>query len=339
MRRFSFCLLLSACMALAACEQAPSPQYAAAVSDIRNRIDDYRGNDFSVKDFPARINHLINEYPAQPEAYAEAAHFLIFVGSEKGWPGRKDKPSEVAESFLLQAAQKNPKYCDIYWLRAQLHLVQKQNDRIAADVADAAHFKCDDPWLHVALGNKLVAEEKFDDAEAEFRRVLDAGPGPTSHSRLSYAGAAYSCGVLLYRTGQHDKLRDVLKRWEAAGLVFDIWGQVNLSYLLNLIGEFDRAQVAAQSALAVAEFVNARNALGLSLYGQAWSLEAAGRRPADFAKLADQARKFLADEKVALKTFWGAACCVSDAWKTVLRKHASAYPDLHLQNEGEGEAD
>lgn len=317
---------------LSACSRAPNPEYLAAVKEIQNRIDDFHGAQSTTKDIPQRLAKLIEDNPRQPHAYAEAAHFLIFVGSNTGWPGRSAKSAEAAESLLNDAQNADPNYCATYWLRAQLFVALEQADRALSAINAAADHQCDDPWLHVTHGRALSAKMEIDAAENEFRKVLDGGPGGTSHSRSAYAGAAYDYGTLLYRTGHHDELQQHLSRWEASGLVFDPWAQINLAYLFDLIGKFDHAQIAAQSALTVLELPAARNAMGLALYGQAWTHEAAGDSNESAARLNTQARNYLRDDSLALSVFTGAACCVSDAWKIVLEKHAKLHPERIAPN-------
>jgi len=324
--RFGICLLVVGAI-LSACSRTPSPEYLAAVKEIQNRIDDFHGAQSTTKDIPQRLAKLIEDNPRQPHAYAEAAHFLIFVGSPNGWPGRSAKSAEAAESLLDDAQKADPSYCATYWLRAQLFVALEQADHALSAISTATDHRCDDPWLHVTHGRALSAKMEIDAAENEFRKVLDGGPGGTSHSRSAYAGAAYDYGVLLYRTGHHDELQQHLSSWEASGLVFDPWAQINLAYLFDLIGKFDHAQIAAQSALTVLELPAARNAMGLALYGQAWTHEAAGDKDGSAAKLTTQAQNYLRDDSLALDVLTGAACCVSDAWKIVLEKHAKLHPE------------
>lgn len=328
--------LLLACAALSACHRAPNPEYLAAIAEIQNRIEDYRGAQSTTRDIPQRLQTLIDDNPAQPHAYAEAAHYLIFVGSANGWPGRSAKSPEAAESLLDDAQKADAGYCATYWLRAQLHAAMKQPDRAIAVVDMAIGRHCDDPWLHVSRGNALmqkvqldaddVAKPELAEAVAEYRKIVDAGPGASGHSRSAYANAANDLGMLLYRTGRHDELREHLSRWEAAGLVFDPWTQINLSYQFDLIGKFDHAQIAAQSALTVFDIPAARKVLGLSLYGQAWTLEAAGEsNAASVATLTAKAHEYVPDEAIAVSAFANEACCVSESWKAVLETHASGH--------------
>jgi hypothetical protein len=94
-----------------------------------------------------------------------------------------------------------------------------------------------------------------------------------------------------------------------------------MAYLYDLIGMFDRAEMAAQAALTVFDIPAARSSMGLALYGQAWTHELQGDTNAAMA-LSARAKKYLPDETLALKTFSGAACCVSDSWKALLEAHA-----------------
>ena len=323
--RFCSCVVI-ACAMLSACNHAPSPEYLAAVNEIQNRIDDFHGELSTTRDIQPRLQRLIESDPKQPHAYAEAAHFMIFIGSPGGWPGRSAKPADAAESLLDDAQRVDPDYCATYWLRAQLNVALHQADRALSAIHDATAHKCDDPWLHVTYGRALFAKMEIHEAESEFRKVVDVGPGATSHSRSAYASAAFDYGNLLYRTGRHDELQKLLSRWEESGLVFDPWAQINLAYLFDLIGKFDHAQIAAQSALLVFDLPAARNAMGMALYGKVWALEATGNADdAATTQLTAQAQKYLPDDSLALSTFTGAACCVSEGWKAVLEKHSKLH--------------
>jgi len=312
------------------CHHAPSTHYLAEITELQNRIDDFHGELSTTRDIPQRLQTLIEQDPSQPQAYAEAAHFIVFVGSPNGWPGRSNKPAQAAASLLDDAEQRDGNYCPTYWLRTQLSVALDQPDRAlsAAATADAHH--CDDPYLRVSRGRALMAKAEIEpddlakkdvaSAEVALRSVFDAGPGATSHSRAAYAAAAYDFGRLLYGTGRHDELREHLARWEAAGQVFDPWSQVNIAYLYDLVGMFDRAEMAAQAALTVFNIPAARNSMGLALYGQAWTHELAGDAEAN--ALNKRAQQYLTDESLAVKTFSGAACCVSDPWKALLEAHS-----------------
>jgi hypothetical protein len=55
----------------------------AEITELQNRIDDFHGELSSTRDIPQRLQALIKQDPSQPHAYAEAAHFILFIGSSK----------------------------------------------------------------------------------------------------------------------------------------------------------------------------------------------------------------------------------------------------------------
>lgn len=328
--------LLVAGALLLSCHPAPSSHYLAATAELQNRIDAFRGELSSTRDIPRRLQELMEEEPSQPHAYVAAAQFLVFVGSPSGWFGRSATSPEAAESLLADAQRLDANYCPTYWVRAQFEVAMNRPDRALAAADAAATHHCDDPYLRVSRGRAWMAKVETDaddaakkdiaSAEAEFRQVIDAGPGATAHARAAYASAAYDYAKLLYRTGRHDELRRHLTRWEAAGLVFDPWAQINLAMMFDLIGDFDHAEIAAQSALTVFALPASRNAMGVALYGKAWSIEAAGGSNAPAAaEVTRRAQQFMPDASMAVKALTDAACCVSDAWRAVLERHAKEH--------------
>ena len=318
------CALIA--LSISGCSPAPSSEYLADVHAIENKIDGLHGALSTMQGLPEQLDDLIAREPRHPHAYAQAAHYILSAGLPHGWTQYGANVAQATDKLLDIAQEKSPQYCPTYWLRAELQVAQEQPDAALSSVAAATAQKCSDPALDVVHARAALAKMELDDAELYFRKVLDGPVGKSSHWQNAYATAAYEYGTLLYQVGRHDELRKHLAQWEAAGQVFDPHAQINMAYLFALIGDFEHARIAAQTALMVLRLPAAKNAMGLALYGQAWSLESAGKETETSELLVQQARSYLPDDTTAIQALTGAACCVSDQWKTVLARHAEAHP-------------
>ena len=301
--------------------------YLIELRRIEIDIDNFEGNLTAVKGIPERLSKLMEQEPQLPQAYAAAAHFLIFVGSADGWPGRDKNAAKAAESFLNDAQRSDPSYCEIHWLRAQLFLVQKDVEAAWIPINEAKRLRCVDPWLNIVAGNAFIATNQIDEAEAEFRKVLDAGPGPASHSQSAYSAAATYFGMMLYGLDRFDDLRHLLDEWDAAGQVFATWGNVNASRQRLLIGDFEKSERLAQTAMTALDFPAARGARGVALYAKAWAAKISGdsARAAEAEKTEMLAREYLSDEAQAIKVLSKAPCCTSEAWQALLAARTKAH--------------
>ena len=321
--------------ALAACQQQPSARYLTEVRLIENRIDDYRGVLTTTDDIPGKLQALIEAEPRQPHAYSAAAQYLTYVGQGKKWPGRGKDSVTAADSLLDDAMRLDPHYCPVYAVRGQLRVAWDRTDEALEAVAAARAFGCDDARLGVVRGRALLAKKQYDDAEQEFKTVFDAGPGETSHTRMTWSSAAFEYCRLLVAGEHYDEARKQLGRWQDAGLVYDPWAQTNQAYLLALLGDFDQARAAAKAALTIADLPNAHRVLGAASYGAAWTLEAQAKGASrEATDLRAEARENLPDEGLALKMLGGMACCQSDAMKAVMAKRSDALSgavDTHRQ--------
>ncbi|KAG8918561.1 hypothetical protein FRC01_001795 [Tulasnella sp. 417] len=101
------------------------------------------------------------------------------------------------------------------------------------DINESASFEARSPWISFSLGCVHMAQDKLEDAEAEFHRSVDAACSRKNHKAL--ASAVRGLGRVYYRRGESFKAERAFVC--ARYILSQIGDQNGLAYTVKALGE------------------------------------------------------------------------------------------------------
>jgi tetratricopeptide (TPR) repeat protein len=308
-----------AALAVTGCAAKMSADYADKLKTISNRIFEYNGQGRDLPEVREDIVSLMRAQPRLPHAYAEAAHFLLFVNS-KPFPDAPASALEAIAQYLDTAAKLDESYCPAYWLRGQLLIVQKKPDEAIAAIRQAQALGCKELWQNVVLARAAMLQQQGEPAVAALQPMIDAGPGATSAERSAYGAALDELSKAYLATGDIANLRKLLATWDQHADLFNPWTRMNEASMWILIGDFDRGLQTAKQSLVLMDFPAAHGVVATALTGKALQKEADGAPQAEIDALWIEVAAERVDPKRCLGMLQGAPCCTAPAFVSALNR-------------------
>lgn len=151
------------------------------------------------------LEALAERHPTQAEAWHQLA--LLYLANDQ---------SESALNALARALTLRPNHAETLLLHAQVLIRQHPQEAETALSAirtqiEHANEQLDD--LQLGLARLLTSAERFDEAEREFRRILERHP--------EHPDALYALGAISASDGRTEQARDLFSQLAASGQATD----------------------------------------------------------------------------------------------------------------------
>ncbi|MEE9334702.1 MAG: tetratricopeptide repeat protein [Granulosicoccaceae bacterium] len=262
----------------------------------RTLIDGYRGNPADMQQAHQLLIGVQKKDRNQAPVLRELGRLYI-IAAHFGGDRFDQRTLKVAEDSILHSISIAPKYEDAYVLLGHLYTKSRQYQKATDALDQATTLGSNSPWLKLNLAEVYVKTKRYDDALSLVQEVLERGTSNTKAETTAYTQKINIHWALGSLDAVKQAHQDLLS---AQADEAQHWGNY-ASFLLYAFSDTDGAITAAEKALSILDYQDARLTMAVALYTQWAHIAEDAAREDEAAQIYDKATSSFPDYAQVIK--------------------------------------